>query len=81
MVMQLENMPLPVCRTASGFGAVIFDMDGIVTDTASVHAAAWKQRFGGVVTRTQANRLRATRVHQAGMRHGGYVREFERHWA
>jgi beta-phosphoglucomutase family hydrolase len=26
-------------------GAVIFDMDGVVTDTASVHAAAWKQLF------------------------------------
>jgi alpha,alpha-trehalase len=25
--------------------AVIFDMDGVVTDTASVHAAAWKQLF------------------------------------
>ncbi|MGB2696116.1 MAG: beta-phosphoglucomutase family hydrolase [Dehalococcoidia bacterium] len=27
------------------FDAVIFDMDGVVTDTASVHAAAWKQLF------------------------------------
>ena len=26
-------------------GAVIFDMDGIVTDTASVHAEAWKRLF------------------------------------
>jgi beta-phosphoglucomutase family hydrolase len=25
--------------------AVVFDMDGVVTDTASVHAAAWKQLF------------------------------------
>ena len=25
--------------------AVIFDMDGVVTDTAKVHAAAWKQLF------------------------------------
>jgi trehalose 6-phosphate phosphatase len=25
--------------------AVIFDMDGVVTDTASVHAAAWKRMF------------------------------------
>ena len=25
--------------------AVIFDMDGVVTDTASIHAAAWKQMF------------------------------------
>ncbi len=25
--------------------AVIFDLDGVITDTASVHAAAWKQMF------------------------------------
>ena len=29
----------------SAFDAVIFDMDGVVTDTASVHASAWKQLF------------------------------------
>lgn len=27
------------------FDAVIFDMDGVVTDTAAVHAAAWKRLF------------------------------------
>ena len=25
--------------------AVVFDMDGVITDTASIHAAAWKQMF------------------------------------
>lgn len=25
--------------------AVLFDMDGVITDTASVHAAAWKRTF------------------------------------
>jgi len=29
----------------SDFGAVIFDMDGVITDTASVHGTAWKQTF------------------------------------
>jgi beta-phosphoglucomutase family hydrolase len=29
----------------SEFDAVIFDMDGVITDTASVHAAAWKETF------------------------------------
>jgi len=29
----------------SEFDAVIFDMDGVITDTASVHASAWKQTF------------------------------------
>ena len=27
------------------FAAVIFDMDGVVTRTAHVHAAAWKKMF------------------------------------
>ncbi|MBM4330082.1 MAG: trehalose-phosphatase [Deltaproteobacteria bacterium] len=30
---------------ASSFEAVIFDLDGVITDTASVHAAAWKRMF------------------------------------
>ncbi|WP_253905711.1 beta-phosphoglucomutase family hydrolase [Arthrobacter sp. H5] len=29
----------------SGYRAVIFDMDGVVTDTAGIHAAAWKSLF------------------------------------
>lgn len=33
----------------SPFDAVIFDLDGVVTDTASVHEAAWKQLFDGVL--------------------------------
>ena len=31
------------------YEAVIFDMDGVVTDTASVHAAAWKRLFDEVL--------------------------------
>ena len=27
------------------FDAVLFDLDGVLTDTASVHAAAWKRLF------------------------------------
>jgi beta-phosphoglucomutase-like phosphatase (HAD superfamily) len=27
------------------FDAVIFDLDGVITHTASVHSAAWKQMF------------------------------------
>ncbi|MCT1366440.1 beta-phosphoglucomutase family hydrolase [uncultured Kocuria sp.] len=30
--------------------AVIFDMDGVVTDTASVHSSAWKQLFDAILT-------------------------------
>jgi len=27
------------------FDAVIFDLDGVITNTASLHAAAWKEMF------------------------------------
>jgi HAD superfamily hydrolase (TIGR01509 family) len=29
------------------YGAWLFDLDGVITDTASVHAAAWKRTFDG----------------------------------
>jgi beta-phosphoglucomutase family hydrolase len=37
------------------FDAAIFDMDGVITDTAAVHAAAWKDMFDGFL-RTHADR-------------------------
>ena len=35
--------------------AVIFDLDGVVTDTASVHAAAWAEMFNDFLQRRQAS--------------------------
>lgn len=37
--------PLAPTGAAPPYDAVIFDMDGVVTDTASVHAAAWAELF------------------------------------
>jgi len=37
----MPTLPFP----GPGFEAVIFDMDGVVTQTALVHAAAWKRLF------------------------------------
>jgi alpha,alpha-trehalase len=31
--------------TAADFDAVLFDLDGVLTDTAKVHAASWKRMF------------------------------------
>ncbi len=45
------------------YDAVIFDMDGVVTDTASMHAAAWKQMFDEVLH------------HHAGAQPGGFAIE------
>jgi len=30
---------------ASAYAAVVFDMDGVVTETALIHARAWKKLF------------------------------------
>ncbi|MEE8385888.1 MAG: HAD family hydrolase, partial [Dehalococcoidia bacterium] len=38
-------MSPPVTISKNEFDAVIFDMDGVVTRTATVHAAAWKRLF------------------------------------
>ena len=34
-----------------GIDAVLFDLDGVLTDTASLHAQAWKQMFDGFLER------------------------------
>ena len=36
---------------SNGVKAVIFDTDGVITDTAAVHAAAWKQLFDSYLER------------------------------
>ena len=41
-------MPQPDARraiTREQYDAVLFDLDGVITDTASIHAACWKQMF------------------------------------
>lgn len=48
-MMRLDNLAVAPGRTANDYGAVIFDMDGVVTDTAEVHAAAWKSLFDQVL--------------------------------
>ncbi|MFH0901685.1 MAG: beta-phosphoglucomutase family hydrolase [Pseudomonadota bacterium] len=40
-----------VVLTPERFAAVIFDLDGVVTDTARAHAAAWKEMFDALLSR------------------------------
>jgi beta-phosphoglucomutase family hydrolase len=37
----------------SQYRAVLFDLDGVLTDTASVHAAAWKEALDGFLSRRE----------------------------
>lgn len=55
--------PAASARRTGEFDAAIFDLDGVVTRTAAVHAAAWKQMFDAYL------RARAER-------HGGGFRPF-----
>jgi alpha,alpha-trehalase len=55
MTTDKQDAPLEI-RTEQ-FDAVIFDLDGVITDTASVHGAAWKQMF---------NEWLANRAHSEG---------------
>jgi beta-phosphoglucomutase family hydrolase len=44
-----SGRPVPPELSLRSYDAVVFDMDGVVTDTASVHAAAWKMLFDEVL--------------------------------
>src|SRR6187397_1747348 len=36
---------MPMAITRDQYDAVLFDLDGVITDTANLHAACWKQMF------------------------------------
>jgi beta-phosphoglucomutase family hydrolase len=41
--------------TRDQFDAVLLDLDGVITDTASIHAAAWKQMFDAYLQKHAAD--------------------------
>jgi len=43
------------------YDAVLFDLDGVVTDTASIHARCWKQMFDEYLRRRASQRAEAFR--------------------
>ena len=45
----------------SQYDAVLLDLDGVITDTASIHAACWKQMFDEYLQRRAAQRGEAFR--------------------
>ena len=47
-------MKLPVTIDPRKHDAVIFDLDGVVTDTASIHAATWATLFDNYLARRSA---------------------------
>ena len=49
----MENLPAPQLNREN-FDAVLFDLDGVLTDTARIHAAAWKRTFDEYLARRAA---------------------------
>lgn len=56
-----------------GVDAVIFDMDGVVTDTARIHALAWKQAFDEYLRREARRKGRPFRAFDARRDYTAYV--------
>ncbi|MGH8586317.1 MAG: hypothetical protein ACREWE_09110 [Gammaproteobacteria bacterium] len=49
---------MPSAVTRDQYDAVLLDLDGVITDTANMHAACWKQMFDAYcssVRRREAN--------------------------
>ena len=55
------------------FDAVLFDLDGVVTDTAKVHAACWKQAFDEFLKRRAAKNKEAFQPFDAKSDYQDYV--------
>src|SRR6056297_1801186 len=54
--MELTKMNTSQCKDDGSFEAVIFDMDGVVTDTAEAHFAAWKTVFDSFLAKHDQNK-------------------------
>jgi trehalose 6-phosphate phosphatase len=68
--------PPRVSIEKSSYDAVIFDLDGVVTQTAAVHAAAWKRLFDAYLAE-RASRLGANADDGAGGARDPALRPFD----
>ena len=59
--------------TRDQYDAVLLDLDGVITDTASVHAACWKQMFDEYLQRRATQRNEAFRPFDIAMDYRHYV--------
>jgi beta-phosphoglucomutase-like phosphatase (HAD superfamily) len=47
---------MPMAITRDDYDAVLLDLDGVITDTANLHAACWKQMFDEYLQKRAAER-------------------------
>jgi beta-phosphoglucomutase-like phosphatase (HAD superfamily) len=59
--------------TRDQYDAVLLDLDGVITDTASVHAACWKQMFDEYLQKRATQRGEAFRPFDLAMDYRLYV--------
>jgi beta-phosphoglucomutase family hydrolase len=69
-------MPQPDVQraiTRDRYDAVLLDLDGVITDTASIHAACWKQMFDEYLQNRAMQRGEAFRPFDIALDYGVYV--------
>lgn len=74
-----EAMSAGAHREPLGFAAVLFDLDGVVTDTARLHAQAWKRLFDDFLRRRAAEGYEPFRPFDQEADYHGYVDGKPRH--
>jgi phosphoglycolate phosphatase-like HAD superfamily hydrolase len=53
---------MPMAITRDQYDAVLFDLDGVITDTANLHAACWKQMFDEYLQKRAAPRAAPSNI-------------------
>src|ERR1700745_27475 len=61
--------------TRNQYDAVLLDLDGVITDTANLHATCWKQMFDEYLQRRATQRSEAFRPFEIATDYRVYVEE------
>ena len=64
---------MPSAITRDQYDAVLLDLDGVITDTASIHAACWKQMFDAYLQQRTAERGEPLRPFEIATDYRRYV--------
>ena len=64
---------MPSAITRDQYDAVLLDLDGVITDTASIHAACWKQMFDAYLQQRAAERGEPLRPFEIATDYRRYV--------
>jgi beta-phosphoglucomutase family hydrolase len=65
--------PKSKCVNRDQYDAVLFDLDGVITNTANLHATCWKKMFDGYLQKRASERGEAFRPFDLATDYGLYV--------